>query len=265
MSEGDDEAEDKQGAGDGMQPQLPVADGPDDDASSDDVEAQAPGPQAAGGGGDKPEQSGGAPSLASPRLVAASDIASLPETATLIVVHVGGPSRPGSPAIMFQRASVASDFDAPGDVWFRASTPARFIGRPSRIREATLVFEVPPGHWRMIGMSNGRYTASFCLGAPSFEVGEGEVVYAGAYYTGVRDRGPDLRLERGLAALAAAPSLAQRLRTATYSNGDVSRCAGTYLFAYEVEGAPFREGYRWGSRAQLAFALTEAADQPVSP
>jgi hypothetical protein len=186
-------------------------------------------------------------------------IASLPQDATVIVVHFGGPMGGAlMPSITFVRvpdpnAQTAEDSAASA---FAASPPARLIAPAGqRLMERTFVFTVPPGRWRLQGMMEGQYSASFCLGSPSFEVARGDVVYAGAFYTSEHDRGPDLSMERAQAALANAPALAQRLRPAEYRNGEVFQCMGSYFYAYEVPGAPFRESYTHGSNHGIAAPM----------
>lgn len=183
--------------------------------------------------------------------------------ATIVVVHVGGGMvSQGQPSVVFERLS-NDDFPAwkadGQPAMFTASAPARlFAAAGDRFTEQTLVFAVPPGRWRVTGMSQGAYAASFCLGGPSFEVAAGEVVYAGAFFTEQRDRGPDLSLDRARTALANAPALAERLRPAAYRNGELYPCGGSYFYALEVPDAPFREGYAFGSLASTRITLAAA-------
>lgn len=75
--------------------------------------------------------------------------------------------------------------------------------------------------------------------------------------------------------IACTPALAERVRAANYTNGDTFQCGapGSYLYAYEIEGAPFREGYNLGSRAQptpvtqetVGAAPAESGVQEASP
>ena len=98
-------------------------------------------------------------------------------------------------------------------------------------------------------------SAGGMMGEGAVRVARGDVVYAGAFYTSEHDRGPDLSMERAQAALANAPALAQRLRPAEYRNGEVFQCMGSYFYAYEVPGAPFRESYTHGSNHGIAAPM----------
>jgi hypothetical protein len=40
-----------------------------------------------------------------------------------------------------------------------------------------------------------------------------------------------------------------RVRPAVYVNGDRGACAGTYIYAYEIEGVGYQSGYAWGGAA----------------
>ena len=102
-------------------------------------------------------------------------------------------------------------------------------------------FTVSAGDWRLTSLSTSAPATSLCLGAPSFNVAAGEVVYAGAF---AADGQPDLALESVREQLAARPDLAERLRAASYRNGGTFDCGGaTFLSAFHVNDAPFEEGY----------------------
>lgn len=207
-----------------------------------------------------------------PQPISERNIAALPETATLVVIHVVGPMR-GS-GFIFTRESADERpawVDGQPEV-FVAAPPMRMVA-PAGVTtsEKTLVFSVPPGRWRFAGMFAGQSSMSTCLGAPSFEIHAGEVLYAGDFYINDHMRGPDLSgIERARGALATAPALAARLQAAQYRNGDMFTCSGAYLYAYEVDGAPFVEGYHFGSRAgalseQQATTPSEAPAAPTAP
>lgn len=170
------------------------------------------------------------------------ELASLPPNTTLLIVHFTG----NGGGVMLSRA------DAPaGEVdGVRAQgTTHGGRGTPS---DNTYIWAVSPGHWRLTGLQAGEpaYAMSFCLGAPSFEVGAGEVVYVGSVsFTGQQPR-LDLSLDPARQALASAPALAEKVRAASYTNGDTFQCGyAAYLYAYEVDGAPFAPSYHGGSRA----------------
>ena len=110
----------------------------------------------------------------------------------------------------------------------------------------TYVISAPPGHWRLQGVG----AASFCLGGPSFDVGAGEAIFAGAFdasspYAPDLDMGP-ARGELGDAALAA------RLKPAQWTNGESFPCGvmrPATIYTLEIPNVPFAPGYQAGSRA----------------
>jgi hypothetical protein len=166
----------------------------------------------------------------------------LPNDSTLIVVRVFGRQSAG---VMLVRAD-AGEGSGPDSM-----TPTVPVSTPRRPQpqDVTYVFAAAPGHWRLTG-PQGALT-SFCLGAPGFDVAAGDIVFAGSFALDHGSPPLDMSLEPARAALSAAPALAERVRAANYVNGDTFECGGgaAYLYAYEIDGAPFREGYTMGSRA----------------
>ncbi len=139
-------------------------------------------------------------------------------------------------------------------------------------------YVVPPGHWRLAEIGDLLMTLDFCLGAPAFDVAAGEVVFAGDFDMGAETLAPDLNPDTAKALLAATPALAARLKLARYVNGSVNQCgvaiqeatgtAPSYLYAFEIKGAPFREGYALGSAvagAAMAAAPVGATTPVVQP
>lgn len=173
------------------------------------------------------------------------DFSTVPADASLVLVTLVGER-----TLTFTRAD-ETDERAPTS--FFVSSPTKDDASAS----PTLAFAVPPGRWvisRIIDAGVDAPTITLCLGAPGFDVGANEVVFAGAF--GETNWAPDLALAPAELALASAPGLAARLRPASYVNGNLPRCAGaSVLYAYEVPGAPFVEGYHWGSRATVTSAL----------
>jgi hypothetical protein len=127
----------------------------------------------------------------------------------------------------------------------------------------TFAFAVPPGRWRISGIGKPM-VLNFCLGAPSFEVKAGEVVYAGLFDLGAADLGPDLDLAPAKAWLAGHPQ-AQTIRAAVYSNGSRGVCAGNAIYALEVRGAPFAPGYLWGGAPRQAVAAAIIPNAAPAP
>ncbi|WP_395647800.1 hypothetical protein [Terricaulis sp.] len=191
--------------------------------------------------------------------VAQAELANLAADASAVIVRVtGGPT--GS-AVVFVRADAAPD-DAAQDVVIAEIQQSR---RNRPIQE-TLVFAVPPGRWRLTAMVAGGRLSSFCLGAPEFDVGPGEAVFAGSFaFSLAGERRPDMMIERTHADLASAPVLVERMRRAAYRNGATFECGGgaSYVHAFEAPDAPFAEGYRWGSLARIDATTQAAATAPI--
>ena len=145
--------------------------------------------------------------------------------------------------------------DRQPDVISAAIPPPLLIG--GRLRNDTFAYEIPPGHWRLTAFTTNApmlgAVTSLCLGAPAFDIAAGDVLFAGTFAFGSGGPPLDLSLELGRTALAATPDLEARLQPVSYTNGETFECgAAAYFYAYEVDGAPFTDGYAWGSRANAA-------------
>ncbi|WP_421737652.1 hypothetical protein [Caulobacter sp.] len=114
-----------------------------------------------------------------------------------------------------------------------------------------IAMPVAPGRWRMSSLGFAP-VLSLCLGSPAFEIKAGEVVYLGSFDLGATAMGPDLDPAPVRAFLAGQPA-AGAVRPAAYVNGSTSACTDPGMYAFEVPGAPFEEGYRFGG-ARLAAA-----------
>lgn len=188
------------------------------------------------------------------RIADVQDTTTLTSDLTLVVVRVIGARNGG--AVTFTR--VEDNPDPNEQKFFVASLPIPDRRNHDTSVEKTLVFAIPPGQWRIEGMSNGYASVGFCMGAPTFDVAAGDVVFAGTFDLSGDALVPDLTLTPAETALASHTDLASRLRAASYLNGSTARCtAAAFLYAYEIPGARFREGYRAGSQANL----TAPADQ----
>jgi len=187
------------------------------------------------------------------RLLPVSDFTTLPADASLIVVSLSGAGR----SIRFDRVPTADDH-APTAIYLTIPQPKAHSNEPV-VNDAAYAFAVPAGRWRISDLSVGETTVSLCMGAPTFDVGQGEVVYAGAF--GEAQTAPDMTPSAGQAVLASSPDLAARLRPASYTNGATFECAAEtpFLYAYEVPNAPFADDYHWGSRFSPATAPATAA------
>jgi hypothetical protein len=135
----------------------------------------------------------------------------------------------------------SSGADLPG---LTAFTVARQAKDPAGAK--TYVIAAPPGHWRLQGVGE----ASFCLGGPSFDVGPGEAVFAGAFDAS-SPYAPDPEMGPARAELADA-TLAARLKPAQWTNGETFPCGvmrPSTIYVLELPNAPFAPGYQAGSRA----------------
>lgn len=110
----------------------------------------------------------------------------------------------------------------------------------------TYVISAPPGHWRLQGVG----TASFCLGGPTFDLGAGEAVFAGAF-DATSPYAPDFDMGPAVAELGDG-ALAARLKPAQWTNGETFPCGvmrPAAIYVLEIPNAPFAAGYQVGSRA----------------
>jgi hypothetical protein len=171
-------------------------------------------------------------------LVPVTDLAALPQDATIIVFRqrgaVGG--------VMFRRIDGVEQESFTIGTMRPAPRPA-FNARtaePPSLEDTMIVMVVPPGHWRMESMLVGDQVVSLCLGSPAFDLSAGEVVYMGDFNFGADPFGPDLTLTPAQQALTAAPPFAARLRAASYANGSSGACRpSNYFYAYQIpEAAP---------------------------
>jgi hypothetical protein len=124
-------------------------------------------------------------------------------------------------------------------------------------------FIVPAGRYRLYNFQSGLILLNLCLGAPAFEVHGGEVVFGGVFDLGAQNVGPNLDLTPARAWLAQNPALAEAIKPAEYTNGWTGECRFNSIYAIEFAGAPFREGYQWGSNAQSV--TTSSAMQDAEP
>ncbi|WGM38229.1 hypothetical protein [Caulobacter sp. NIBR1757] len=109
--------------------------------------------------------------------------------------------------------------------------------------EELLVFRVPAGRWRMEKLRSAldiQSSLNLCLGAPAFDVAEGEAVFGGSI--AIKGDGrfvPLMDIEPARQLLTANPALAQRLKPAAWVNGTTAPCGNdSYQYALEIPGAP---------------------------
>lgn len=179
------------------------------------------------------------------------ELATAPPEAGIVLVDIKGLSFHNGQALLFARQgpdkhTPASSIDH-GPDQFAIGVGLLFAKKDGNI----MAFAVPPGRWRIAGQAGGLIMVSYCLGAPSFELKAGEVIYAGTFDFGADVIGPDLSLAPAKAWLAGQPA-AETIKPAVYTNGATGECGPNYIYALEVSGAPFEPGYVLGSAAPLA-------------
>ncbi len=177
-------------------------------------------------------------------------IASAPADAAILVVGVKG----NGASIHFQR--VGKDPSKPASLQDDRVDTVIVSTRRVQGKSGLMVVAVPSGQWRIESFVGARPLA-FCLGAPSFTLKPGQVVYAGTFDLAGEDLGPDLSLDSPRAFLgnqAASGALA----AAEYRNGSLGACGGGAIFALEIKGAPFEPGYAWGGAAPQTVSLPPA-------
>ena len=180
------------------------------------------------------------------------EIASTSSESGVILIDLKGLS--GKNGIGITVARMGADKDAASSATDSAADAFKLmVGTMAAKKEGNfLAVAVPPGRWRIASMGLAPML-SFCLGAPSFEIKAGEVVYAGAFDLGAADLGPDLSLDGAKAWLAGQPAAAT-IRPAVYTNGAQGTCGFNGIYALEVKGAPYEPGYQWGGAAATADA-----------
>jgi hypothetical protein len=174
-------------------------------------------------------------------------LARLPADSALIVVDMKNISTRNGWGMTFER--VGADPKIPA--WIDDGLPWRLEVNQSVLKPEGRLFiaAVPPGTWRLEGLTIGQ-TLHFCLGAPSFELKPGEVVFAGSFDMSTGPLRPDMDLAVAKKALAARPDFADRVQPARYVNGSTGVCLYGLAYALEFPEAPFAERYVYGSAAE---------------
>ncbi|MDO9077343.1 MAG: hypothetical protein Q7U72_07820 [Brevundimonas sp.] len=118
-----------------------------------------------------------------------------------------------------------------------------FAVQPSRSGR-WVAFEALAGRWRL-----GRVrSVLLCLGSPAFDIGPGEIVYAGTFDLSGSIANPSLELDDVRTAIPLSDAAA--LRPAVYQNGSTGDCSPALpTYALEFPAAAFEPAYRWGSQA----------------
>ena len=131
-----------------------------------------------------------------------------PEASIVVVSFVGGNLFHGH-AFAFGRQVSAG-----------AQPEVLLLGKPR-----VYAVRVNPGVWRLEGILGTTASLSLCLGSPAFEIGPGEVVFAGTFNVYGESLGPDMSPGPAKEILASAPELLSRLRPAHWQNGSTAPCS----------------------------------------
>jgi hypothetical protein len=166
----------------------------------------------------------------------------LAPTATVIVVRAIAIARGGFDFVL---ARADGDPETPNGYTMLqayAHAPKRMLDKYGP--DQTFVYVVPPGRWRLISTSS----LSFCLGAPAFDVAEGEAIFAGAFRGGPNSAfAPDMATAEVRTKLPTA--LANRLKPAAWRDDRATSCAAepqpySYFYRLEFPSALDLEGRR---------------------
>lgn len=171
---------------------------------------------------------------------------SLPEGTTAVLITVARVQKfLDEPVLIFMRESA----DVVTPAWYRdGKMDVLRVGmgfntkvRMGRLIETTYLLPLPAGRWRLMGVQSGRVVTSFCLGAPGFVLEEGSVTWMGRFAHGETPQlAPDLDKAVAQRVTAGAPDLYRRLQPARWENGSRFGCDGSFIYAFEIPGAPTR-------------------------
>jgi hypothetical protein len=189
------------------------------------------------------------------------ELGGVPDGTGLIVVNVSGI---GDNSLFFQRLGPNADTPAAVDGkagGFVVSQPVKAFAKAGVSTGMTVVYAVPPGRWRLAAMSAGEFSVDFCMGAPSFPVAAGDVVFAGSFDMASKTLTPDMSPDAAKGLFPGLSTLPDKLRAAEWTNGSTGVCGGVYIYALEFPARPFADGYHMGSLAVSASMATA----PVAP
>lgn len=204
-------------------------------------------------------------------ILKATELSSADPDGTYLVLRVKGANsrgkRTGPRFIRLNKQGTAHALDGQPSVTFATARRTSFKkNRDTKEFDSTFVYEIAPGTWSLAAITKNigdLAHMSLCLGAPTFEVAKGDVIYAGTMILPVTGGFPinadDLTVAKQI--LANNPALADRVQRVNYtSNGQRLVCSGAYLYAYEIPDIPFQEGYEWGSKAKVSLLADARGD-----
>lgn len=182
------------------------------------------------------------------RTILPEEIASAIPEAGVIIINIKGLSSKNGIGLSLTR--VGPDKDTYPAALDHAPDRMNFLmGTLFAKKDANyMAIAVPPGRWRISSMGVTS-VLNFCLGSPSFPIAAGETVFMGTFDFSATKLGPDLSLDGAKAWLAGKPA-AETVRAAEYTNGTEGLCGDANIYALEVPGAPYKEGYNWGGAAK---------------
>lgn len=181
------------------------------------------------------------------------EMATIPPDLAVIVIRLRGYPVVKGTTLFFNRIptdsqATAWSFDNVVDN-FKVGLPEATYGPAGSMQERTFVVAVPPGRWALTQASRLFYLERFCLGAPAFDVGAGDVVFAGTFDLSAQSWAPDMNPGPVSQIAASLPGGAERLKAASWRNGNRGPCFGAAIYNLEIPGAPYVEGYTWGGAA----------------
>ena len=171
----------------------------------------------------------------------------IPAKAAIIVVKIKGVSLRQGTGFVFGREGPDTNIAASSVDGAPDKVTANVAGIAASSDGNFRVFAVPAGRWRIQSILNGLMELNFCLGSPAFDVGAGEVVYAGQLDLKQEKLEPnfDLASVRAWMGKSKASSI---VRAAIYTHGSRGRCESSAIYALEFAEAPFAPGYALGSQ-----------------
>jgi hypothetical protein len=185
------------------------------------------------------------------RNLALADLPNIPDGWGLIVMRIEGKSLKNGLGLGFGPHRGPRLQSKKGIIVNEIDFGSGFLNKGAGKDGSWMIRAVPPGEYRLSQMDI--IPLYFCLGSPAFKLEKGQIIYAGTFDLSAAAMGPDLAMEPIRAVLAGSP-YAERIQPASYVNGTTSNCLGSAsIYAIEFPGAPFVEGYEWGSKAKKSL------------
>ncbi|MES1196805.1 MAG: hypothetical protein ABUL58_07665, partial [Steroidobacter sp.] len=173
----------------------------------------------------------------------------IPNDFAIVIFQIKGVSIKNGNGFLFALIDSESGNVLPG-----SKTRPNIIGVAALFGQKEAVWiahAVPAGRLKLVSLirSHDSDYLSLCLGAPAFETHAGDIIYGGSFDLSAEQFSPDLALEPVKQWLLDKPFDSEKIVPAAYTNGWTSSCSGAAIYAIEFAGAPFKDGYTWGSAA----------------